>query len=135
MREQPALLEDVAEAALLRWQVDLACAVEQHLAAHRDASTRRRQQAGQRIDNRGLASTRAAEQRSDAGRRRNEFRRQRESAERDLNVNFDHGAPRMRRSSRRAISSDASKAAMATMTAMTHSRNAGGSPPGTCVKE
>src|SRR5487761_57215 len=135
MREQPALLEDVAEAALLRWQVDLARAVEQHLAAHGDATACRRQQAGQRIDDRGLAGARAAEQCGDAGRRRDELGGQRKRAECGLDIDLDHGAPRMRRSSRRAITSDASKAAMATMTAMTHRRNAGGSPPGTCVKE
>src|SRR5690348_1814941 len=134
MREQTAFLENVAEPAPVRWHVDAPLAVEQHLVAHRDAAARRRQQAGEGVDDRCLASARTAEQGGDAGTRHHEFGRQREIAEGRFGIDLDHCTPRIRLSRRRATISDASSAVMATITAMTHSRKAGGSPPGTCVK-
>ena len=68
MREQPAFLEHVADAAAVRRHVDARCAVEQHGVVERDAAAVRRDQAGDHVDDRGLAGARRAEQRGDAAR-------------------------------------------------------------------
>ena len=70
MGEQPGVLEDVADAPAVARDVDAARGVEQRLAVEDDAAARRAEQAGDRVDHRGLAGARAAEQRRDAAARR-----------------------------------------------------------------
>ena len=89
VREKQCVLEYVAEPSLVRRQVDAASAVEQRLAVDDDASALRAADAGDRVDDAGLARARAAEQTDD---RRLGAKRdlELEHAEPLLDVNVDH---------------------------------------------
>ena len=133
MREEAAFLEDIAEPAPLRRQIDPLIGGEQHLAGDGDAAAIGPHEARQHVDERRLAGARAAIERGDALGRRGEARGEGEGAEAFLDVDFDHARPRMRRSRRRASSSEARSAAIASSTERMASRHAGVSPPGVCV--
>src|SRR3546814_17172676 len=67
MRKQPALLEDIADAAPVRRHEDAAIRIDQQAAVDADAAAGiRSRQTGDQVDQRGLAGARAAEQRGDA---------------------------------------------------------------------
>ena len=68
VRKQPALLEHIADAAAVGRHVDPRGAVEQHVVVERDAAAVRRQQAGDHVDERGLAGAGRPEQRGRAAR-------------------------------------------------------------------
>ena len=65
MREQRVALEHVAEAPVLRRDVDPALAVEEHAAVHRDAPGVRLDQPRQALERQRLARARRPEQRDD----------------------------------------------------------------------
>ena len=72
MRKQQAILKHVADAPLLRRQVDAEGGIEQHLAIDHDAPAVRGKQPGNRIDHAGLARPGTAEH-ADHRRRGTEF--------------------------------------------------------------
>src|SRR5580698_10559198 len=63
MREQAAVLEDVADAATMAWHEHTALGVDQGLAIDDDAPALRPDESGDDIDQGRLARARAAEQR------------------------------------------------------------------------
>ena len=63
IREQRILLEEVADPALLGWQVDLLLAVEEHPVAEHDAPLVGRHDTGDALQGHALAAARSAEQR------------------------------------------------------------------------
>src|SRR5262249_20064928 len=89
MREQPALLEHVAHAALVRVDVDAVGAVEEHQSVDLDAATIRPQQSRDHVHYGGLACPRAAEERRDTFAR---FKGcgELQAADRALYVNSEH---------------------------------------------
>src|SRR6266508_128403 len=133
MREQPPLLEDIADAATVRGHVDAGNGVEQHGIIKPDAPPVRGDEPGDHVDERGLAGTRGAEQGGDAPRGL-EPRRQREVAQSLLHLDRQHAHSPWkrvpaRRASHSATTSAASEIAMATRT----KRLAAASPPGIWV--
>ena len=62
MREEAAVLEDVADAAAMLGHEDAALGIDQHLAVDGDAAAIGPDQSAHDIDQRGLARARAAEQ-------------------------------------------------------------------------
>src|SRR5262249_59575196 len=66
MRKQPRLLEDIAEAAPLRRQVDAGRSVEQDPAIDGNTAAIGPVEAGDPVEDRGLAGARGAEQSEDA---------------------------------------------------------------------
>ena len=89
MREQPAFLEHVADAALVRRHVHARRAVEQHRVVERNPPAVRCDQAGDHVDDRSLAGTGAAEQGGDAAGHF-ELGREAEVAEPFLDVDGEH---------------------------------------------
>ena len=69
MREEAALLEDIADAPLCRAQEDARLGIHQHAAAERDAACVWPQQARDQVDQRGLARAGWAKQGGDAATR------------------------------------------------------------------
>src|SRR5215470_19883695 len=133
MRQQAAFLEHVADAAPVRRDVDAACGVEQHLVVIGDAPAVRLHQAGDHVDDRGLAAARRAEQGGRAADRL-ELRHDREIAEPLFHLDLEHGhSPWMRAPARRASHSDATSATSERTIATITSRSAGASPDGTWV--
>ena len=133
MREEAAVLEDVADAAAVLRHEDAALGIDQRLAIDHDAAAVRPDQAADDIDQRRLARARAAEQRRDAGLR-GEARGEAKLAERVIDVDVEahvatRGAPM-----RRASSSEASRAAIEIATETSVRRSAPASPPGTWVR-
>ena len=133
MREQPGVLEDIADAPPMAGHVDPLRGVEQRLAIEDDPTARRAEQAGDRVDHRGLAGPRPAEQRRDAGVG-GEADVEIERAEPAGEIDLEHQMPRTIRATGRASSSDASIAANARPIETSVSRKAPDSPPGTWVK-
>ncbi len=112
VREQPGVLEHVADAPPVARHVDAPSGVEQGLAVEQDAATVRPQETGDAVDDRGLAGTRTAEQGRDAVRgREGDVEIQRAQAARDLDL--EHQMPRTIRATGRASSSEAIIAAKA----------------------
>ena len=134
MREQPALLEYVADAASMRRHVDAAGSVEQHRPVDGDGAAIGREQAGDHIHDRRLSRARRPEQRRHAARRieaHGKFQR----AKLLLHVDGEHDhSPWKRTVARRASHSEANSAANANTIAIKTSRPAAASPPGTWVK-
>ncbi len=130
VRKKQPILEYVAEASLVRRQVDAASAVEQRLAVDDDASALRTADARDRIDDAGLARARATEQADD---RRLGAKRdlELERPEALLDVNVDHRPAVLR--DRRVSHSEAISAAIDRTTAKSDRRSAWASPPGICV--
>ena len=156
MREQPRLLEDVADAALVHGHVDAAGCVEQGLAVERDAALRRPDQPGDDVDERRLARTRRPEQRRHPPRRSRTPRRAgrrpggggrrprascagADAGGRSAAAALGCGGCAHRRVCpiarrvRRASSSDSTRAASDSATEISVRRSAGPSPPGTWV--
>ena len=116
----------------MRRHEDVPRGIDQHLAADRDTSTLRAQQAGDQVDHRALARARATEQRGQravAG----EGGLQGEIAAAIVEVDVETHTGRSRRSMRRAPISEASRAASEIATDTRVRRNAAMSPSGTCV--
>src|SRR5262249_44724257 len=133
-REQPPLLEHIADASAVRGHVDAGHRVEQHGIVEPDASAVGRDQPGDRVDERGLAGARGAKEGGDAAGGL-EARREREVAQTFLHVDREHAHSPWkrvpaRRASHSATTSAASEIAMATRTR----RPAAASPPGIWVK-
>ena len=63
MRKQPLLLEDVTQTPPLRWHIGACVAIEQNRVIEHDAAAIGPDQAGEDVDERGLAGAGAAEER------------------------------------------------------------------------
>ena len=133
MREEPRLLEDVADAPPVRRQKNTLARIEQRIAIDPGMTGIDRDQAGQRVDHRGLARAGAAEQGGDAGRRL-EGDVERKAGKGMADGDGQAHAPRILRATSRLTHSDSSSAAIATTTETMTSRAAEASPPGTCRK-
>src|SRR5262249_25059654 len=133
MREQAAVLEDVADAPAMLGDEHAARRVDQRRAVDDDAPALRPDQAANDVDQGRLARARAAEQRRHAGLC-GELRGQPEAAARMLDVDVEAHAARWRAPIRRASSSEPSKAAIEMAIDTRVSRRAPTSPPGTWVK-
>ena len=136
MREEPSLLEDVADLALPRRHEHPARCVGQHRAIDKDAAALRADQSGDRIDQRGLARSRTAEQRRQAGAAL-ESGVEKEIAEAVLDGNAQHRttrySPWTRRVARSINASEANNASIEIAIETSVSRNAARSPPGTWI--
>src|SRR5262249_13316778 len=132
VREEKVVLEHVAEAAMLRRDVDAAGAVEERRTVDGDAAALRAGDAGESVHEAGLARARAAEQPDDR-RRGGERDLEPELAELLLDVDRDHAVARRMTGFLRAIHSAAISAATERIRAIALMRQACGSPPGTCV--
>src|SRR5580693_3710064 len=62
MRKQPAFLEHITDAPPPGWYIDARRIIEQHLTVEHDAAAIGREQAGDHIDDAGLAGARGPEQ-------------------------------------------------------------------------
>ena len=133
VREQPSLLEDIADAAPMRRHEDPLGGVEQHPSVEDDAALLRPHQAGDDADERGLAAARAAEQRGEAAVAA-KAGVELEIAEPVPGGDLEHQSPCTRRVTWRASSSEASRATSEIATATSVSRRAPTSPPGTWVR-
>ncbi len=132
MREEPRVLEHVADAAAMRRQPDARLRVGQHRAVGDDPGALGPDEARDRVDEGRLARSRRAEDRRDAGRRLEggvEPERALPMRDRD---GERHAA--IRRATRRASHSDRARAASDTTTEISVRRIAPASPPGTCVR-
>src|SRR6478736_251941 len=129
--KQPRILEDIADATLLGREPQPVLAVEPALAVQRDASGALATEAGNQVDQSGLAAARAAEQCGDARRRCNEGSFQLETATSCADIDFQHQRPSQRRSPR-ASSSDASSPPMPSRKDSSASLAATASPSGDC---
>src|SRR5471030_2424904 len=133
MREEAAVLEDVAHLPAVLGHEHVAFSIDQRLAVDDHLAALWPDQAGHDVDQRGLARARAAEQRSHAARR-DEARVEREVAQRVMDVEFEAHVATRRAPIRRARNSDPSSAAIEITMDTSVSRSAPASPPGTCVK-
>ena len=133
MREQPAVLEDVADAAMMARHEDAALGVDKHLAVDGDAAAVRPHQAADDVDQGRLARARPTEQRRQAGRGR-EARGDAEVVARVVDVDFQAHAAIRWTPMRRASSSEPSRASMEIAIDTRVSRIAPASPPGTWVR-
>ena len=126
MRKQPAFLEHIADAPAPGRHVDARRAVEQHVAVERDAAAVGPQQAGDHVDDAGLAGAGRPEQRGRAavGRERGV---ERELAELlfDVDRQHAHAAVTARAQARRANHSDAISAASEMIDRDDHQRQRG----------
>src|SRR3546814_8315587 len=133
MRKQPALLEDIADAAPVRRHEDAAIRIDQQAAVDADAAAGiRSRQAGDQVDQGGLAGARAAEQRGDAVAA-GEFCVERKVALGMKNC-YIQRHPRTCFATRRARISEMISALAEIATAIRVSRRACASPTGTWVK-
>ena len=66
MREQPPFLEDVSQPPLMRRQLTVGLRIQQHPVIQRHPTACRSQQAGDRVDDGGLAGAGTTEQHGDA---------------------------------------------------------------------
>ena len=133
MREQPAVLEDIADAAAMPRNEDAALGVDQHLAVDGDAAAVRPHQAADDVDQGRLARARPAEQRRQPGRGR-EARVDPKAAAQVIDVDFQAHAAIRWTPMRRASSSEPSSASIEIAIETSVSRIAPASPPGTWVK-
>ena len=135
MRKQPRILEHVADAPPVRRHVDACGRVVERFAVERDDAAVRPQQAGDHVDQRGLAGAGRAEQAGDAALA---FERgfQREFAELFGDVDAQHGQfPCRRLVARRANHSEAIRAPIAITMEISTSRAAAVSPSGVWISE
>ncbi len=133
MREQPRVLEDVADAAPVLGHEDARSRIGQHAPIGDDPALVRAQQPADQIDQRGLARARRAEQRGQPPARL-EGRVEREGAEPVADVDLEAHSTSIRLPTRRASTSEAISATMAMTIEMRVRRSAPASPPGTWVK-
>ena len=133
VRKEPALLEDIADAALVPRHEDPAFRVDEQLAVHADAGTVGPDESGDGVDDRGLPGARLSEQGGEPpGRLEGRVDLKRAEAMNNLDVQA-HRRPNRLAACRESIS-ESSSAAMEMAMEMAMSRNAPASPPGTCVK-
>ena len=135
MRKQPVILKHIADAALLRCQVDARGTVEQGRAIDADMACLRGQQACHDIGKAGFARPGRAEQGNRAAITR-KLHIQHKSPQRQCHIDSDqrHGVtPDLVLCMRCASHSDSSKASIEMPMAITDNCNAAPSPPGTCV--
>src|ERR1700733_9325357 len=90
MREQPRVLEDIADPPLLHRDIDALRRVEEYRAVDADEAAVRTQQPGNHVDRRGLATAGAAEQCGDARRRAAERHLRPERAALLGHIDFKH---------------------------------------------
>ena len=131
--EEPAVLEDVADAAPVLRNEHAPLGVDQHLAVDRDPAARGPQEPADDVDQGGLARPRATEQRREA-RCGREACREPEVLADVIDVDFQAHATARRAPIRRASSSDPSKASIDSAIDISVRRRAPASPPGTWVK-
>ena len=130
MRKQPRLLKDIADTAPVGRKKSACRGIRQDGAASLDAGVVGAHQAGDGVDDAGLARSRLAEQGGNAGRGL-ESRIQREVRKGVADGDGQHHPPPMRRATARDRASDRNSAPMAMATAIRTSRTAAPSPPGT----
>ena len=131
VREEPAFLKDVADAATMRRQRDLGLGVEQDHVADANATFVRPDQPGHCVDHGRLACPGTAEERGDPGGcRESDVERERALPVADLDLDTHRSA--IQRAMRRLTSSETRSAPTATTTETRASRSAPDSPPGTC---
>ncbi len=135
VRKEAVFLKDIAYPAPVRRQLDAVFGVEQHRPIDGDAAVLRPDQPGNRLDDRGLAGARPAEQRGQAVPA-GEMDVEGKAAEPMREIDFEHRrqSPATRRPSRCASISEASRASIDSATATRVRRSAAGSPPGTWVR-
>jgi len=135
MRKQPRVLEYIPDPAAMGRNVDAACGIVEGFAVYHDDAAIGPHQAGNHVDQRGLAGAGGAEQAGDralAG----EGGLDREFAELLYDVDAQHHqCPCSRRVARRANHSEPTSAAIAIRTETTTSRSAAGSPSGVWISE
>src|SRR5580698_6283423 len=134
MGKQPRVLEYVTDAAPFGRDIDAACGIEEHAIVERYLARVRREEAGDHIDERGLAAAGGSEQSDDARGRKFECGVEREGAEPLGGGDFEHHGPSMRRT-RRANHSETSNPPSPRTTDKRASRAAAASPPGCCSAE
>ena len=135
MRKQPRILKHVADPPPVRRHVNACGRVVQRFAVERDDAAVRPQQAGDHVDQRGLAGAGRAEQAGDAALA---FERgfKRELAELLGDVDAQHGQfPCRRLVARRANHSEAIRALIAITMEISTSRAAAVSPSGVWISE
>ena len=135
MRKQPRILKHVADPAAVRRHVNAFRRIVQRFAVERDDAAVGPQQAGDHVDQRGLAGAGRAEQAGDAALA---FERgfQRELAELFCDVDAQHGQfPCRRFVARRANHSEAISAPIAITMEISTSRAAAVSPSGVWISE
>ena len=133
MREEPRVLEDVADAAPVLRHEDAPLGVDQHASVDHDAPLVGTIEAADQVDQRGLAGARRAEQRRQpAGALEGGV--EREGAEPVPDCDRQRHSTSMRRLIRRANTSEAISATMAMAIETSVSRSAPRRPPGTWVK-
>ena len=130
MREEPALLEDVAQPPAMGGQGDACLGVEEDAALDGDAARMRGEKPGDGVDDRGLARSGAAEEHGETGRGL-EGGVEIEAAEAVREADRERHAPAIRRVARRASTSESTRAATATKIEISTSGSAPDSPPGT----
>ncbi len=133
MREEAPFLEDIADTALVLRHEDATRGIDEVGPVDGDPAREGPGEAGDDVDERGLAGAGAAEERGEAGAAL-ECDIEREAAEAMLDVDLEHQPPESLRPIRRARSSAATSAAIDTAIEMRVRRIAAASPPGTCVK-
>ena len=130
VREEPRVLENVTDTALVLGNEDLRLRIDQNAAVGDDPPFVGTEQPADQIDQRCLAGPRRAEKRRQppAGL---EGRVEREGAEPTADVDLEAHSTSIVRPMRRAATSEAISATMAMAIEMTVRRNAPASPPGT----
>ena len=132
VRKQPRLLEDIADAALVRRQVDATLRVDEHRIADADPGEIRADESGDDVDQRGLAAARGAEYCGDAARA---LEPDVEADASQFVADGDREAHAVIRCpARRARNSETSRAPSEMAIEMAVSLRAPASPPGTCVR-
>ena len=133
MGKQPVVLEHVAYPPLLYRQAEAPGGIQQQPAVQFDTAPVGAQQAGHGVDHTALAGTRGAEQHGNTGWRL-KTHVQGKVALRVLQLHIQGHRPAILRATRRARTSESSRAPMAITTETIARRAAMGSPPGTCRK-
>ena len=132
VREEATFLEDIADPAAVCRHIDPPLVVEQHDVVDRDHPAVRPEEAGDQVDEGGLARPRSPEKRGHQPRTR-EGDVEGEFADRLPDIDAEGHAPTSLRARRRDRASDTRSAAKAIAIAIAVRRRAGPSPPGTCV--
>ena len=131
--KEPALLEDIADAALVLRHEDAALGVDEDLAVHADPRAVGPDQPGDGVDDRRLAGARVSEQRGQPPGRL-ERRVDLNVAEPVRDVDLEAHRRPNRLAAWRDSNSERSSAAIEMTIEIVIRRIAPASPPGTCVK-
>ncbi len=133
VREQTAFLEDIGGSAAMPRHKYIAVGVGEDLVSDHNPGVIGTDEAGNRVDQRGLAGARAAEQRREPAITR-KIRVQSEVAETVADPNLEHQSPMTLRVASRASSSETRSAAIDIAIETRVRRSAPRSPPGVWVK-